>query len=341
MTYTTAQTAARPAWSTGPDAAHISVVADVDTGIDDALALFVLARSPRIRLKAVTCVAGNADVSQVVRNTLNVLELAGARDVPVGRGAERPLINNLRTAHGFHGANGLGGFELPENPGSLSDLSAIELIRWAIEDSDAPLTLMAVGPLTNVALFIRAYPHHASKLARIVFMGGSAGLGNASAVAEFNAWHDPEALAIVLDSGIPTIMYGLDVFTEARVRDYDYLPFLDSHDPGTRLVGALLQYTADKDAEDESLTGGTTIGDAGAACLIVDPKVVCLDEYPVSVVLSGESRGQTIVDRRSSPGESELHGKSCSARRIQVATAVDPDLMRQAFLAAITEGAAQ
>lgn len=339
MTYTPAPTAGPPTWPVIPDAARVPVIADVDTGVDDALALFVLARSPQIRLKAVTCVAGNAEISHVVRNTLNVLELAGAGDVPVGRGAERPLINELRTAHGFHGANGLGGFELPDSHGALSDLSAIELIRWAIEDSDMPVTVMAVGPLTNVALFIRAYPRHAAKLARIVFMGGSTGLGNASAVAEFNAWHDPEALAIVLDSGIPTTMYGLEVFTDAKVQDSDCLQLLESPDPGNRLVGGLLQYVAHQDAEDHIPRGGTSIGDAGAACLIVQPETVCLDEYPVSVVLSGESRGQTIVDRRSKPGENELHGGSASARRIQVATALDPELMRQTFLAAITEGA--
>jgi pyrimidine-specific ribonucleoside hydrolase len=341
MTYTATPTAISSPMTVAPDAARISVVADVDTGVDDALALFVLARSPRIRLKAVTCVAGNAEISHVVRNTLNVLALAGAREVPVGRGAERPLINELRTAHGFHGANGLGGFEVPDSHGSLSELSALELIRWAIEDSDQPVTLMAVGPLTNVALFIRAYPHHASKLARIVFMGGSIGPGNASAVAEFNAWHDPEALAIVLGSGIPTTMYGLDVFTEARVQDGDYLPLLNSPDAGTRLVGGLLQYVAEQDAEDDNLSIGTSMGDAGAACLLIHPEAVRLDEYPVSVVLAGESRGQTIVDRRSRPGESELHGTSGNSRRIQVATALDPDLMRRTFLAAIKEGATQ
>jgi pyrimidine-specific ribonucleoside hydrolase len=325
----------------GPDATRISVVADVDTGVDDALALFVLARSTQIRLKAVTCVAGNTDVSQVVRNTLNVLELAGAGHVPVGRGAERPLINKLRTAHGFHGVNGLGGIELPESPRPASPLSAIELIRWAVEDSDEPVTLLAVGPLTNVALFIRAYPQHASALGRIVFMGGSASLGNASAVAEFNAWHDPEALAIVLDSGIPTTMYGLDVFYAANLIDTEYLPLLDSDDPGTRLVGSLLQYAAARESEDDRTNAGATIGDAGAACLVANPQVASLNEYPVSVVLAGDSRGQTVVDRRSRPGESELHGLSGSARRIHVATAVDAQLMRQTFLASVTEGATQ
>ncbi|MET4619360.1 pyrimidine-specific ribonucleoside hydrolase [Arthrobacter sp. 2762] len=315
----------------------VPVIADVDTGIDDALSLFLLARSKHIRLKAVTCVAGNTNVDQVVRNTLDVLDLAGAGVVPVGRGAERPLINKLWTAHGFHGSNGLGEIALPQSPHLASPLAAPELIRKTVADSAEPLTLLALGPLTNVALFIRVYPEYASRLARIVFMGGSGGVGNASPVAEFNAWHDPEALAIVLDSGIPITMYGLDVFYQANVPDDDYLPLLEASDPGSRLVGKLLRYAALREADDSRLAEGATIGDAGAACLIANHHVALLEEYPVSVVLSGSSRGQTMVDRRTKSGESELHGQSPEARMINVATAIDPALMRETFLSAINE----
>lgn len=315
----------------------VRVIADVDTGIDDAMALFVLARSKHIKLKAVTCVAGNTNVDQVVRNTLDVLDLGGAGGVPVGRGAERPLINKLQTAHGYHGSNGLGGIALPQSPHLASSLAAPELIRKTIVDSAEPLTLLALGPLTNVALFIRVYPEYASRLARIVFMGGSGGVGNASPVAEFNAWHDPEALAIVLDSGIPITMYGLDVFYQANVPDAAYLPLLESHDPGTRLVGKLLRHAALREADDIRLAEGAAIGDAGAACLIANHHVALLEEYPVSVVLSGISRGQTMVDRRTKLGESELHGQSPAACTINVATSIDPALMRKTFLSAINE----
>ena len=320
-------TAFSPARTPARPPARRPVIADVDTGKDDALALVFLARDPRIDLLAVTCVAGNTDVDQVVRNTLDVLHAAGAGPVPVSRGAERPLINDPRNAHAFHGANGLGGLELPRSPHSPSPLAAVELLHRTIEDSAAPVTLLALGPLTNIAVFLRAYPQTARKLERIVFMGGSAGIGNATSHAEFNAWHDPEALAIVIHSGIPTVMYGLDVFLQATLTPEQYLPLAQADDDGARLVGELLA------------TGGggeTTIGDAGAACLVAVPETVQLHRYPVRVELSGHSRGQTLVDRRLQPGESEHHGDAGPVPVIEVALGLDSRLMAETFLHTVT-----
>ncbi|WP_104161577.1 nucleoside hydrolase [Arthrobacter sp. ZGTC212] len=307
-----------------------AVIADVDTGMDDALALVFLARDPRIDLLAVTCVAGNTDVDQVVRNTLDVLHAAGAGSVPVARGAERPLLNEPRNAHAFHGTNGLGGLELPRSPHSPAAMAAIELLHRTVEDSPVPVTLLALGPLTNVALFLRAYPATARKLDRIVFMGGSAGIGNATSHAEFNAWHDPEALAMVIHSGIPTVMYGLDVFVQATLEPAQYLPLARSNDDGVRLVGDILTVGGLRGGGTDSKP--VTIGDAGAACLVAVPQTVELLRYPVRVELSGHSRGQTLVDRRLQPGESEHHGDAGPVPVIEVALGLDHPLMVQAFL---------
>ena len=316
-----------------PATAAAAVIADVDTGLDDALALVFLARDPRIKLLAVTCVAGNTDVDQVLRNTLDVLHTAGAGSIPVARGAERPLINEPRNAHAFHGANGLGGLELPRSPHSPSALAAVELLHRTIEDSPEPVTLLALGPLTNVAVFLRAYPATARKLARIVFMGGSAGIGNATSHAEFNAWHDPEALAMVIHSGIPTVMYGLDVFMQATLEPDQYLPLADTHDAGARLIGDILTVSGRRGGAAELQP--VTIGDAGAACLIAVPGTVQLLSYPVRVELSGHSRGQTLVDRRGRPGESEHHGDAGAAPVIEVALGLDHQLMTDTFLSTI------
>ncbi|MCC3266848.1 nucleoside hydrolase [Arthrobacter gengyunqii] len=313
-----------------------AVIADVDTGMDDALALVFLARDPRIDLLAVTCVAGNTAVDQVVRNTLDVLHAAGAGGIPVARGAERPLINDPRDAHAFHGANGLGGLDLPRSPHSPGALAAVELMHRTIEDSPVPVTLLALGPLTNVAVFLRAYPATARKLERIVFMGGSAGIGNATSHAEFNAWQDPEALAIVIHSGVPTVMYGLDVFIQATLEPAQYLPLVRADDDGARLVGDILTVGG--------LRGGgadpqpVTIGDAGAACLIAVPQTVELLRYPVRVELSGHSRGQTLVDRRLQPGESEHHGEAGPVPVIEVALGLDHRLMTETFLNTVLPG---
>ncbi|MCQ1957048.1 nucleoside hydrolase [Arthrobacter sp. zg-Y826] len=325
---------------------RIPVIADVDTGVDDALALTFLARSPRIDLRAVTCVAGNTDVDQVLRNTLDVLDLAGRPDVPVARGAERPLINEPRNAHAFHGANGIGGLQLPAASALASPLAAVELLHRTIEDSPEPVTLLGIGPLTNLAVFLRAYPLTARKLERIVFMGGSAGMGNATSHAEFNAWHDPEALAVVLESGVPVTMYGLDVFMLATLDAPQYLKLEASTDPGAQLVGSLLALGARTRAAGGvlgaeplptvSANDGTlepmTIGDAGAACLIAAPETVVLEDYPVRVELAGHSRGQTLVDRRRIAGEDAVHGLLAPAPVISVAMALDHPAMVRTFL---------
>lgn len=316
-----------------PSAARSAVLADVDTGLDDALALVFLARNPRIDLLAVTCVAGNTGVDQVVRNTLDVLHAAGAGGVPVARGAERPLINDPRDAHAFHGANGLGGLELPRSPHSPAAAAAVELMHRTVEDSPVPVTLLALGPLTNVAVFLRAYPATARKLERIVFMGGSAGVGNATSHAEFNAWHDPEALAMVIHSGIPTVMYGLDVFMQATLKPEQYLPLAQAHDDGVRLAGDVLAVSGRRGGAAEPVP--VTIGDAGAACLIAVPETVQLLRYPVRVELSGHSRGQTLVDRRLQPGESEHHGVAGPVPLIEVALGLDHELMTETFLSTL------
>lgn len=315
------------------------LLVDVDTGVDDALALLFIARHPELELLAVSCVAGNTDVDNVVRNTLDVLHLAGAGAVPVGRGVERPLIAPRRPASGFHGSQGLAGLMIPQSPHPVAPMPAVELLRQAIIDSAEPPTLLALGPLTNIALLLRMYPDEAALLEKIVFMGGSTGSGNASPVAEFNVWHDPEAAAIVLDAPVPVVMYGLDVFYDVSVSAADCARLQACADPALRLAGDLLHYSALYGKDDSGFAPGGLIGDAGAACFIAYPELVTAKSFPVSIELSaGISRGQTIVDRRDAPGEQELHGENAMQRTIEVAMAVDAREMAHLFLKTICEG---
>ncbi len=199
------------------------VIIDCDTGIDDAFALMFAVRHPEIDLRAVTCVAGNAAVDRVVANTRYVLDAAGAAEIPVGRGAASPLLVAAPDAGHFHGTDGLGGFSRPSDRRS-SPYSALELLRHELSTAVAngePITLVATAPMTNIALLLRAHPEVAAGIERLVFMGGSASVGNVTAVAEFNVFHDPEAAAIALaaarDLDIPVTMYGLDVFEQVLV----------------------------------------------------------------------------------------------------------------------------
>ncbi len=309
----------------------IPVIMDVDTGIDDALALLFAVAHPQIDVIGVTCVAGNAGLEQVVDNTLRVLDLAGAADVPVAGGASRPLIAPARAASHVHGADGLGGIVLPESGRNAADESAVALMRRLIMQHPTPVTLIALAPQTNLALLLRTHPEVVERIERIVFMGGSASVGNATAVAEFNVWHDPEAAAIVRDAGAPTVMYGLDVFNRVTVQQAraDELA-AGSHRVG-RIVGQLLGHRVAL-SEDESLTYTGLIGDAGAVCAIVAPELVRFENLPVRVELSGYGRGQTIVDRRPFAGEDRLHGLDDEWSRSDVALDIHADAVADLFV---------
>ncbi|WP_399941151.1 nucleoside hydrolase [Streptomyces sp. BBFR25] len=299
----------------------IPVIIDCDTGIDDALALLLAVRHPRLDLRAVTCVAGNTDVAGVVRNTLTVLERAGAPEIPVARGAERPLIEGVRTARHVHGADGMGDLGLPAPTRAPADVDAVTLLRREILASPRPVTLIPTAPLTNIALLLRTHPEVTGNIERIVFMGGAVATGNATPVAEFNVWHDPEAAAILLTAGVPITMYGLDVFERVIVPGADVRRLRASTEPGTRLAGELLAHRGP--ATDATDPGGG-LGDAGAVCAVIDPAGLTTHRLPVEVSLApGPARGQTLVDRRLRVGESELHDGMREQPLVDVALDVD------------------
>ncbi|WP_326725554.1 MULTISPECIES: nucleoside hydrolase [unclassified Streptomyces] len=300
----------------------IPVIIDCDTGVDDALALLFAVRHPGLDLRAVTCVAGNTDVDGVVRNTLTVLEQAGAPDIPVARGAERPLIEPLRTARHVHGQDGMGDLGLPAPSRVPVDVDAVTLLRREILASPRPVTLIPTAPLTNIALLLRTHPEVIANIERIVFMGGAVATGNATPVAEFNVWHDPEAAAILLTAGVPITMYGLDVFQQVLVPAPDVQRLRSSSEPRLRLAGELLAQRDPATSGDPTPTGG--LGDAGAVCAVVAPEGITTAHLPVEVSLApGPTRGQTIVDRRPRHGESEIHGGASEQRLVDVALGVD------------------
>lgn len=309
----------------------LPVILDVDTGVDDALAILFAVAHPDINVLGISCVAGNASLERVVDNTLRILDVAGAGDIPVAAGARRPLIEPARDASHVHGEGGLGTLHLPATSRTPEPGSSIELMHRLITDSAQPVTIVALAPQTNIALLLRQYPDDALNIERIVFMGGSASVGNATAVAEFNVWHDPEAAAIVLDSGVPTYMYGLDVFNRVGV-DEAVATALLTHDTARgRAVGALLSNRVAVGGETGSVYTGL-IGDAGAVCAIVDPGALHTELRPVRVQLSGYGRGQTLVDLRQWPGEDILHGVAEEWTTVEVALTVDVERTIQTFL---------
>ncbi|EDY56150.2 MULTISPECIES: nucleoside hydrolase [Streptomyces] len=312
----------------------IPVIIDCDTGVDDALALLFAVRHPGIDLRAVTCVAGNTDVDGVVRNTLTVLEQAGAGDIPVARGAARPLIEPVRAAHHVHGLDGMGDLGLPAPTRVAVDVDAVTLLRREILASPTPVTLIPTAPLTNIALLLRTHPDVVRNIERIVFMGGAVATGNATPVAEFNVWHDPEAAAVLLTAGVPITMYGLDVFERVVVPAADVQRLRASSEPSLRMAGELLAHRDPATSGDPTPTGG--LGDAGAVCAVVDPDGLTTELLPVEVSLApGPTRGQTVVDRRRRPGESEIHEGEREVTLVDVGLDVDVERYVKLWLTAV------
>jgi inosine-uridine nucleoside N-ribohydrolase len=305
--------------------AAVPVVLDVDTGVDDACALLLAARHPGLDLRGVTCVGGNAPLADVVRNTLTVLDACGRDDVPVAAGSGVPLLEPYADARHVHGGDGMGDLDWPPSTRRPDPRHAVALLRDLLLEAAASgerVTLVPLAPLTNVALLLRTHPEAAAGLERVVFMGGAADVGNATASAEFNVFHDPEAAAITLDAcaelGVPVTMYGLDVFYGPRVARKQVAPHLAEAGPrglGARLVDFQCGRFGSPDA---------TIGDAGAVAAVLDPTLVRTTTLPVRVELAGTwSRGRTIVDRRDWTGDlaHDPHGQAPAV--IDVALDVD------------------
>lgn len=232
----------------------MDVILDVDTGVDDALAILLAIRSPQLRVRAITCVAGNVGVDQAVVNTLKVLDAAGApEDLPVGRGSDSPSVAEPR---GLHGRDGMADLGLPGSSRGHTGL-ACDVLSEAILAADVPLTMLALGPLTNVAEVL-ADPAHRARITRVVVVGGT-GL-------EFNLKYDLAAAEEVERSGVPIIRYGAGAFFSTGVAPVDIERLSASPESAARLAGRLLRHQAARFGPDRA-----TIGDAGAVALVLDP----------------------------------------------------------------------
>lgn len=314
------------------------VVLDVDTGVDDALALLLAARHPAIDLRAVTCVGGNAPLADVVRNTLTVLETAGRDEVPVAAGANRPLLEHPVDARHVHGDDGMADLGLPSPRRPLDSRHAVELLREVIDAQDAlgaPVTLVPLAPMTNVALLARMYPQSFARVGRIVFMGGGAQVSNATAAAEANVFHDPEACALVLEAcgehEVPVTMYGLDVFYEPIVTQEQARALEELGTPVGVLAGRLVDFLCRRFSTDRA-----TIGDAGAVALVSAPETVRTTPLPVRVELAGTwTRGRTIVDLRDTSADLDHDPHGLAPAVVDVALTIDGPAVAGLWLTAM------
>ncbi|MCF6514471.1 nucleoside hydrolase [Blastococcus sp. MG754427] len=291
------------------------LVIDTDPGIDDALAILLALASPEVDLRLVTTVHGNVELAQVTENALRVLHLAGRSDVPVAAGARSSLVHPQpeRAGH-VHGAAGLGGVELAPSPAAADPRPAVAALAELLLASPTPVTVAAIGPLTNIALLVAGYPEAAGRIGRLVVMGGSAGRGgNVTAAAEFNIWSDPEAAQVVLSSAVPTVLVGLDVTLPTVLTEEGIARFAGAGPVG-RSAAAILQEYVDH-ARDAYGVAGVVVHDALALTEAIAPGTLGTVRRDVVVdTTAGPGRGQTLVDRRA---------VSRSSTAVEVAETVD------------------
>ncbi|MBG0565689.1 nucleoside hydrolase [Actinoplanes sp. NEAU-A11] len=308
------------------------MIVDCDPGHDDALALLLAAGDYRLRLLGVTTVAGNQTLDKTTKNALKILALAGAAGVPVAAGCARPLVGDLTVAEDIHGASGLDGPDLDLPVGGVADVHAVELMRRLITGSPEPVTLIATGPLTNVALLLRSHPEVTPQVRRIVFMGGSTGRGNTTPYGEFNIVTDPEAADIVLRSGLPTTMIGLNVTHQALATTEIIAEFRGL---GTRLGEICAELMTFFASTYHRVFGfeHPPVHDPIAVAQVIDPAIVRTVTAPVAVELTGTyTRGATVVD---------LHHRTGRTPNADIAVGLDVGAFWRLLMAAVRQAGEQ
>lgn len=308
---------------------RMNVVIDCDTGVDDAMALLLALRSPKLNVLGITNVSGNVPLDKVVRNTLVVVEHAH-RDIPVFPGARRPMIRPSGTAEYAHGSDGLGDVGFPDPKTQPQPVHAVDYLVQIFAEATEPIHLITLGPLTNVGLALAKAPELEGQIASLVMMAGGIYGGNTTPSAEFNVWVDPEAAEVVFGSSIPKTMVGLDpirqgggIFSE----DVDQMEAA-----GTSwcwMVGRLLRKRLTIMAERFGEMRPTTPPDLAAMGVAIDPTIGEATLYPVTVETGGRyTRGMTVVDRR----EHRWGIGADATPNVNVVTAIDNDRYRKLVL---------
>ena len=303
----------------------IPLILDCDPGHDDALAMILAAHNPALKLLGITTVSGNGGITKVTLNARRVATLARI-NVPIAEGAGKSILGAFEEANDIHGESALDGAELPTPSMELSELHAVDLIAKLIRESSEPVTLVATGPLTNVALFLKMYPDLKDRIKEIVFMGGSASRGNRTPYAEFNIWMYPEAADVVLRSGLALTMCGLDVTHQALVTSKVFTRLQEIGTPLSETVIGLLKFFA-KTYDEVFEMPDPPLHDPVAIALLIDRTVVKSRFVNVQTELNGTlTRGATVVD---------IHGRLGENANCNVALELDADKFWEMMLDAI------
>ncbi|WP_326902392.1 ribonucleoside hydrolase RihC [Kosakonia cowanii] len=294
----------------------LPIILDTDPGIDDAVAIAAALFAPECDLKLITTVAGNVSLEKTTRNALQLLHFWNA-DVPLVQGAATPLLRPLYNAADVHGESGLDGYDFIEHARQPLAIPAFQAIRDMLLASPEPITLVTIGPLTNIALLLTHYPECQFNIRRLVMMGGSAGRGNFTPSAEFNIAVDPDAAARVFASGLDIVMCGLDVTNHATLAPA-FLATLPTLNRTGKMLHALFSHY-----RSGSMATGQRMHDLCAIAYLVRPDLFTLKPCFVAVETQGQfTTGATVVD---------IDGKLGLPANAQVALDMDVEGFRTWF----------
>ena len=283
------------------------VIIDTDPGTDDAMAIILALNSPELKVEALTVVPGNVDGRQGLENALKIVSLAGRCDVIVAGGAQHPLNQKLITAQFWHGKNGLADVELPPSKCKADVRFGPDLIIEMIHKYPHEITLIPVGPLTNIALAVSKDPSIAGLVKNIVIMGGSISGGNVNGAAEANIYNDPEAAQIVFNAGWMVTMVGSDVGERTLITRKYLAQLQSSHGPQSDFIAKIADFYLTR--SEKSGYSGAAMYDPLAVGIALDPTLGTLKDMHVDVETRGEfTRGETVANRMGSNENNVLHG---------------------------------
>ena len=283
------------------------IILDCDPGHDDAIAIMLAHGNPEIDLLAVTTVAGNQTLERVTANALAVATVCGMTAVPIAAGAAQPLRRPLRTAAAIHGASGLDGPVLPEPTVAIDPRSAADLIVETVLGHEAgTVTLVPIGPLTNIATALRREPAIAGRVAEVVMMGGAYTRGNVTPAAEFNIFVDPEAADAVFKAGWPITMIGLDLTHQALATPAVVRRIAAIGTPAAIFARDILRFFATSYQAVEGFSA-PPVHDPCAVARIIDPAVMSTRPARVDIELTGTyTLGMTVTDFRSTAPNADV-----------------------------------
>jgi len=281
------------------------VIIDTDPGTDDAIAIVLALRSPELAVRALTIVAGNVTAAQGAENARRIVSLAQRCNVPVAAGARKPLVAKLTTGEVWHGRNGLADIQLPDPTCPLDRRWAPDLIIEMVHAAPHQITLITLGPLTNIALAEEKDPSIVPLVRQVIMMAGSASGGNVTPAAEFNVYVDPEAAQLVFNAGWPITMVGLDVCRKTLLTSRQLPQLGEGRDPLAHLVFGIGEFLVA--AAERRGAAGAAMYDPLAVGVAIDPTLIVAAPMRVDVETTGRlTRGETVANREGTRELTEL-----------------------------------